>query len=210
MQVTCIECKTIYKFSNRWFKTNNPSEFICRKCKIIKTTRSKKFKEESSTRSKQKLSQQHTKSIMSQRAILSNIKNSDKISKSLREYYKNTKNKNKISENVKALWKNEQYISLIKEAIRQKWKDPIYRGNVLGSRVRITKKNKSLIKKLNDLNYKYTLNYFIGTTKFDVLINNKYLYDIEHNKSKKLFINHYFNEKYEYINDLTEVLKFEN
>jgi hypothetical protein len=176
--VKCIICQTTYKFNDRWFERNSADNYICRICKIKKTTRSKEFRKESQKRSKEKLSSPNIKSRMSQKAIINNIKNSEKISESLKKYFENQENKEKISEEIKNRWKN-----------------PEYKGKIIGSRI------KFLNKKIKGLNIEHQCDFTIGQYTFDAFINEKYLYDSKYSKEKALFVEHNLTN-IEYINDL--------
>lgn len=205
MQVVCIKCGKTYIFSNRWFKTNNPDKFICRSCKIKNTTRSKEFRRNAKENSINKLSDVNIKNKLSQIAILNNLKNADKISKSLKHYYSSNANKNKLSKLIKDRWQNEEYRSKISNSMMKKWKDPVYRGNILGSRTCVNNKNKHIIKKLNDKNITYIVGFCLGSYEFELLINNIYLYDTKIIEEKRIFIEHYFSD-YDYIDNIKMII----
>jgi hypothetical protein len=193
--VKCIICQTTYKFNDRWFERNSTDNYICRICKIKKTTRSKEFRKESQKRSKEKLSSPNIKSRMSQKAIINNIKNSEKISESLKKYFENQENKEKISEEIKNRWKNPEYKEKMSEEIKNRWKNPEYKGKIIGSRI------KFLNKKIKGLNIEHQCDFTIGPYTFDAFINEKYLYDSKYSKEKALFVEHNLTN-IEYINDL--------
>lgn len=209
MKVICTKCRKDYDFSAKWFKRNNPEVFICRICKIKKTTQSENFRKTASDRSKEVLSDENIKNRMSQIATLNNLRNSDKISQSLKEHFSNDGNKQKVKDSVKRKWQDPEYAKSVSDGIKKKWKEPDYRGKVLGSRANIRKKSSNLTKKLDDLNLLYEKNFCVGIYEFELLINGIYLYDNHLNLEKKLFIEHYFS-KFKYINDLAEVETLES
>lgn len=195
---TCIKCKTDYEFGEKWFDKHDVKLFVCRICKIKKTTRKNNFRKQSSIRSKEILSNNNIKSRMSQIAIMNNIKNSEKISKSIKDLFKNPTTIDKLKKEIKNRWKNEEYKTKISKAIKLKWTDPNYRGKILGSRMKI---NKNSLKNMFD---ECIENFNIGVYKFDAFINDKYLYDKKFSKEKDIFVKHnLINLKY--INDLEEV-----
>jgi hypothetical protein len=207
IKATCKECQTEYEFLNRWLSRNDPKKFICRNCKIKKTTQSKKFKHESKERSLEKLASSVVKSKMSMIATINNAKNADKISKSLRKFYQDSKNKSDNSNRVKKLWKSKNYREDISNKIKNKWLDDDYRIKVLTAKDKKemnlkfgTRDHNDLKKKLTNNNIRFEENYYLGIHKFNFFINNKILIDLEENDDKKLFVEHYF-KQYKYQTD---------
>lgn len=208
IKVICKDCSFEYEFLERWLVKNDPNKFVCRNCKIKKTTQSKKFKEESRNRSVENLSSELVKSKMSMIATINNAKNADKISKSLRKFYQDTKNKSDNSDRIRKLWKSKNYRNKITDKIKGKWLDDNYRIRVLSSKDKKemgmkfgSKDHNELRKRIQKSGAKYEENYFIGVYRFDFLIDDKILIDLEDNADKKLFVEHYF-KQYKYQTDL--------
>lgn len=206
-EIICIKCKTKYKFSEKW--RGNAKNYICRTCKIKNTTRSQEFKEKQSKKSKRILSNLNIRARMSQRATINNINNSNKISKTLINYYKNTKLRQILSDRAKANWQNKEYSSKIIKKLKECWKNPVYRGKVLGSRSRLKKQHTFIIKQLNIKKLTYNQNFILSHYIFDFKIGKNTLFDEEIKEEKQIFLAHYFPE-INYTNDLTEAEKFEN
>jgi hypothetical protein len=204
MKIKCTKCNKEYEFSDKWFKKHDPSKFICRICKIKKTTQSKEFRQKSSEKSKKALSNKNIKDKMSQIATLNNIKNSDKISKSLKKFYSEKKNIEKLKHTIKNRWKNDNYKQKVSNKIEEKWKNPLYRGKILGSRTHLYDKKQIIIERLKYLGYNYKENFSLMIYKFEFLINGIYLYDQKINEEKKIFVNHHF-KKYVYIDNLDDI-----
>ncbi len=207
IKIVCIDCGFKYEFLPRWTIKNDPKKFVCRNCKIKKTTQSKKFKDESRERSIKNLSNEITKSKMSIIATINNAKNAAKISESLRKFYQNSKNKSNSSDNIKKLWKSKNYRDRITDKIREKWQQDEYRSKVLASKDKIDMNMKFSSKDHNDLKkrliksgIKFEENFYLGIHKFDFLINDKIIVDLEADDVKKLFAEHYFKQyKYQTI-----------
>jgi hypothetical protein len=204
IKVVCKKCNNTYEFLPRWAIKNDINDFVCRLCKIKNTTQSNKFKNESRDRSLKSLSDEVVKSKMSIIATINNAKNAEKISKSLRKYYQSSKNKSDNSNRVKKLWGLKNYRNKISGRIKGKWLDNDYRLKVLTSKdkkdINVIFNNKdhnSLKLKLNKLGIIFEENFFLGIHKFDFLIDNKILIDLDNNSDKKLFIEHYF-KQYKY------------
>lgn len=196
--VICIECHTEYKFGEKWFDKHDIKTFVCRTCKIKKTTKSNNFRKQASIKSKEILSDHNIKSRMSQIATINNIKNSEKISESLKTLFKNQKLKDQLGKEIKNRWKNPNYRNKICNSIKLKWTDPNYRGRVLGSRVKLNKKS------LKNQYDNCIDNFNVGAYTFDAFINEKYLYDKKFSKEKALYIEHNFVNLI-YINDLNQI-----
>jgi hypothetical protein len=192
IKVKCVECDNKYEFLQRWLTKNDPKKFICRNCKIKKTTQSNKFKEESRNRSIELLSDDAVKSKMSLIATINNSKNADKISKSLRKFYQNSKNKSENSDRITKLWKSKNYRKKISDKIKGKWLEDDYRIKVLTSKDRkevntkfSTKDHNELKKKLIASNIKFEENFFISIYQFNFLINDEILVDLEADNDKQ-------------------------
>lgn len=214
MEATCKNCGTPYHFKKRWFNTHNHLEFICRKCKVIKATTSEQFKEKQRRQSILKLSLESVKNLMSTKAVINNMKNAEKISKSLKKHFKSAIARKEDSQNIATKWKDNDFKSKISMAIKLKWKDPLYRNKILGNRVlksikRSFKKNPKDHQKIKTIldnnNTKYQEYFDIHIYKFNFFIDGKYLLDLDYSKEKEEFVNHYFKGKYVYINSLKQI-----
>ena len=208
IKITCTECPEEYEFLARWFIKNDPKKFVCRNCKIKKTTQSNKFKKESRDRSIENLANEAVKSKMSIIATINNSKNAEKISKSLRKFYQSSKNKSDNSDRIKELWKTKHYRDKITDQIKNKWQDNDYRVKVLASKDKKeinlkfgSKDHNNFKNKLLKLKLSFEENYYLGTYMFDFFVDNKILIDIEIDNEKKLFIEHYF-KQYKYSNTI--------
>jgi len=208
MKAKCTKCSEHYEFSDKWFENNNVESFVCRKCKIKETTRSNEFRNNASAKSKEVLSNHDVKSRMSQKAIINNIRNSDKISESLKKHFRENPDKlRQISKEVSERWKDPEYKLKISEAVEKSWRDPEYRGKILGSRTKLSKRSRFFKNSLRGLNYEEQ--FTIGPYTFDIMIENKYLYDQKHSKEKELFVRHNL-KNFVYISNLAEVQRLEN
>jgi len=207
--ILCNKCQAKYEFKEAWFKKNDPDKFICRNCKIKIKTQSNTYKKSQSARSKVILSDPNIKERMSQQAILSNSKNADKISKSIKKYYGDHDNLNKLKKRSQNKWQDPLYRKMVSDGLQKRWQDPEYRGKVLGSRVHLTKKNNKLEKFLIGEGHQYILGFILASYEFDALINNSYLYDETRSEEKAMFISHFF-KQYKYINALDLILKPES
>ena len=208
IKIICTECPTEYEFLPRWFIKNDPKKFVCRNCKIKKTTQSNKFKKESRDRSIENLANEAVKSKMSIIATINNSKNAYKISKSLRKFYQNSKNKSDNSDRIKELWKTKHYRDKITDQIKNKWQDNNYRVKVLASKDKKeinlkfgSKDHNNLKKKLLKLKLSFEENYYLGTYMFDFFVDGKILIDVVIDNEKKLFVEHYF-KQYKYNNTI--------
>lgn len=208
-KVTCNKCGREFEFQELWFKKNNKEEFVCRNCKIRIRTQSDTFKRKQSARSKVALSDPNIKERMSQRATLSNIKNADKISKSVKKHYEDYDNLQKAKKRSQERWQDPEYRKTVSNGLKEKWQDPEYRGKVLGSRAHYKKRNSKLEQDLSKKGLKFIPNYTISHYEFDAFINGKYLYDKQPSNEKRLFIEHYFTDLV-YISDLELALKLES
>lgn len=193
--VTCKKCNTKYEFGEKWFEKHDKLNFICRTCKIKETTRSDDFKKSASLKSKKILANDDIKLKMSQKAMISNFKNSEKISESLKKHFE-CNGTDAIKKEIKNRWSNKDYRDKISKSTKKQWENPEYRGKILGSRASLNKKRKISLK-----NHKITNNFTIGIYTFDALIDDIYLYDKIPSQEKKLFVEHNF-KKLKYINDL--------
>jgi hypothetical protein len=207
MKIKCIKCGKKFSFSKKW--RGNPKNYICRTCKIKATTKSSQFKSKQSEISKRILSDPLIKRKMSNKAIINNIKNSDKISKSLKQHFYNPKAKEAVRASTKKLWEGKEFKNKISNSMKKRWKDPEYRGKIFGSRVRLKKKQIAIAKILNSLKLSYEPNYILTLYEFDFFIENKILFDEKYSEEKDLFIKHYF-PKLKYTNDLAVVEKLGN
>lgn len=209
MIILCNKCQAKYEFKEAWFKKNDPDKFVCRNCKIKIRTQSNTYKKSQSARSKAILSDPNIKERMSQQAVLSNAKNAEKISKSIKKYYDDHDNLNKLKKRSQSKWQDPLYRKMVSDGLQKRWQDPEYRGKVLGSRVHLNKKNNKLEKFLINEGHQYILGFILASYEFDALINNAYLYDEVYSKEKEMFVGHYF-KNYKYINTLDLVLKPES
>jgi hypothetical protein len=199
IKVKCTKCELIYQFKSIWAKKNNLDTFICRKCKIIESTRSDKFKLECKKRSKELFLSNDLRSRVSQSASLSNEKNKDRISISLIEHFKDEKNRKKISEISKKNWQDQNYKKNVHDKLTEKWQDPLYRGKILGSRSK-SRSNIQLIKLLKERDIPFIKNFYLGMYCFEILIRDNILFDKTIQKQKQIFLNHFF-PNYIYTND---------
>lgn len=204
MKIKCIKCGKEFSFSKKW--KGNSKNYICRYCKIKTTTKSPEFRCKQSEISKRILSNPLIKRKMSNKAIINNIKNSDKISKALKHYFSNPEAKETVRASTKKLWGDKKFKDKISNSMKKRWKDPEYRGKVFGSRVRLKKKQIAIAKILNSLKLNYKPNYVLTLYEFDFFIENKVLFDEKYSEEKDLFIKHYF-PKLKYTNDLAVVEK---
>ena len=207
MKVLCTKCSAKYEFKERWFKNNDPSTFVCRKCKIRESTQNQEFKESAKARSIAALANEDIRERMSILASIRAINNADKISESLKKTYKSKELRDQISERVSEKWKDPEYRSKVSSGIKEKWEDPEYRGSVLGSRAKLRKAPQKAIKQL--AGHKYDPCFSLGIYQFDLLIDDVFLYDEQPSEEKRLFVEHYF-KNFVYINDLAEVKKLES
>jgi len=204
--VRCNKCNNDYEFKEPWFKKNDPSEFICRKCKITIKTQTITYRKQQERKSKKILSNPDIKNKMSQMAILNNTKNAKKISKSIKDYFSDHKNRQRARNTSQKKWKDPQYRKMVHEGLKRKWQDPQYRGKILGSRVHLKKQNNKLKSVLIKNNLKFTLEYIIATYEFDALIEDKFLYDEQLLTEKRLFIDHYFSDLI-YTDDINLIIQ---
>ena len=205
MAIICSKCSRSYDFSPKWEKKNSKKVFVCRACKIKQTMGDNDFRKRASELSKHVLSDPKVKIILSQLAILSNLKRSEKIRASLKKYYSDKHNKDTIREIVKERWQNPDYRKKVSDGIKQKWEDPDYRGTILGSRAKMNSKDRNVIKKLKDKSLKYKEGFVIGPYRFDFLIENRFLYDKQLKEDRKILIEHYFKE-YKYTDNLDDII----
>ena len=196
MKINCSKCGDPYVFSDKWAKKHNKKTFVCRGCKIRASWTPEK-REEAREKSKAMLSSQEVKTKMSMMATISNAKNSEKISISLKKYFKENK---KVASTPKA-----ESISKISNSIKEKWQDDEYRAKILLKRwekqdstlFKLTAKERKIKNALVKAGIPFIMNKMLGAYEFKFLVNDKILIDTDPDERRKLFVEHYF-EQYEY------------
>ena len=192
-----------YEFKDSW--SGDKDNFVCRRCKIIEKTNTPEFKEAARLRSLKLFEDTNIKERLSQTAHLNNIRNSEKISESLKKHYEIDDNRKINSENIKTKWKDPKYRRKISESIKEKWKEPNYRGKM--DAINDSKRRKSPFDKMiekSGLNYEH--NFYLGTCNFEYCIEGKYLLDSDMTEYKKEYVNHFFNGRYVIVTNIEDLI----
>lgn len=210
VKTVCAVCGKSYEFKDKWAKKNDPGNFICRTCKIKQKTQSEEFKTRAKIRSLAKLQDEDVKEKMSIKASLNNIKNAEKIGKSLKKHFKEN-GTSKISEALKERWQDPDYRAKMSEASKDNWQSTEYRSKVINSLIMsdlkksLNNKDHQQIKEWLELQeYEFEENYFLGYYDFDFVIDGWIILDLKSNNERKLFIEHYFSE-YKYITEVDDL-----